>query len=116
MDLFNHSVPLLRNAIREGRLGFADRYLVKRIDPDTARAQKESDATRTRRNFEMHLALQPHLIDWFTALAKVLPGQVEFGWPEPEELAKDFHAQMPEASPRRFDVSVLDALLKELPR
>ena len=115
MDLFDHSVPLLRKAINDGRLGFADRYLVKRIAPEVARAQKEGDATRTRRNFEMHLALQPHLIDWFTALSKALPGQVVFGWPEPEELAQALDAETPEASPRRFDVSVLDALLAELP-
>lgn len=68
MDVFDAAIPIARQAISERRLGFAGRYYVKQIAPLAARAQKEADTTRSRRNFEMHLALQPHLLDWFHAL------------------------------------------------
>lgn len=113
---FDAAVPLVRQAIADRRLGFADRYLVKHIEPDVARAQKEGDVTRSRRRFDMHLALQSHLIEWFEALAEVLPGRVEFAWPEQAALLTDIQSKTPEANPRRFDVSAFDALIERLPR
>ena len=114
-DVFNAAIPLARAAIAERRIGFGDCYYVKRIAPDVARAQKEGDATRSRRNFEMHLALQPHLIHWFEALSKALPGRVEFGFPDKDALLNQIKSKTPEENPRRFDVSVLDALVAALP-
>ena len=88
----------------------------QRIDPEVARAQKEGDVTRRRRNFDMHLALQPHLMDWFTALSEVLPGRVQFDWPDRDEFLAEPKNKAPEENPRRFDVSVFDALIERLPR
>ncbi|MBT8431538.1 MAG: hypothetical protein KJP27_03500 [Altererythrobacter sp.] len=115
MDVFNEAMPLARKAIVAGEIGFADRYLVKHIEADVARAQKEGDKTRRRRRFDMHLALQPHLMDWFEALASVMPERVCFHWPAPENLMRHIQNKTPEENPRRFDDSVLDDLLDRLP-
>ena len=115
-DVFEAAMPIVRKAIEERRLGFGTRYYVKRIAPDVARAQREGDATRSRRNFDMHLALQPHLMDWFEALSQALPGRVEFAFPDKDALLAELKGKAPEEDPRRFDVSVLDALLERLPR
>lgn len=115
MDLFKCAVPMIKTPMADRRLGFADRYLVKHIAPDIARAQKEGDETRSRRRFGMHLALQPHLIDWYRALSPLLPGRVEFEWPEVERLQRDLQTKTPEDDPRRFDVGVFEALLERLP-
>ena len=88
---------------------------MKRIAPEIARAQKEGDPTRSRRRFDMHLALQPHLMDWYETLAEVLPGRVEFAFPDRAELLAELKTKAPEDDPRRFDVSVLDTLLERLP-
>lgn len=114
MDVFEAAKPMARQSFAAGRLGFGDLYLVKRVAPEVARRQKEGDATRTRRRFEMHLALQPYLMDWFDALAEVLPGQVEFAFREKDALLRHLKNKAPEASPRRFDVSALDALFARL--
>ncbi|NBS23331.1 MAG: hypothetical protein EBS78_04990 [Altererythrobacter sp.] len=40
MDVFNEAMPLAREAIAACEIGFADRYFIKHIEPDVARAQK----------------------------------------------------------------------------
>ncbi len=114
-DKFDIAVPFVREAIEKRRLCFADLYLVKQIAPEAARAQKEGDATQRRGNFDQHLALQPHLMDWFSALSETLPDQVRWGFPEPLALLAEIKDKAPEASPRRFDVSVFDELVRRLP-
>ena len=114
-DVFNAAMPIAREAFAQKRLGFANRYLVKRIAPDVARAQKEGDNTRTRRRFDMHLALQPHLMDWFEAMADIFPGRVDFAFPDKSVLLEEIKNKTPEDDPRRFDVSMLDALIERLP-
>lgn len=114
-DKFAHARVFVRKAIAECRLGFSDLYLVKCIEPAVARAQKEGDPSRRRGNFDQHLALQPHLMDWFTAVADVLPDRVRWQFPERETLLAEIKSKTPEGNPRRFDVSVFDALLERLP-
>ncbi|MEL6540600.1 MAG: hypothetical protein AAFQ34_04275 [Pseudomonadota bacterium] len=115
LDIFEAAMPMARESFAAGRLGFADLYLVKRIAPAVARRQKEGDLTRTRSRFDMHLALQPHLLAWFEALAEILPGRVEFSFSDKEALLDTLKNKAPEASPRRFDVSALSALIARLP-
>ena len=115
-DKFAHAQIFVREAIAGARLGFADLYLVKQIEPSLARTQKMGDQTRRRGNFEQHLALQPHLIDWFTAMSEVLPGRIRWKLPEKEALLEEAQSKAPEEDPRRFDVSIFDALLKALPQ
>lgn len=114
-DKFAHAQVFVRKAIEERRLGFADLYLVNQIDPDVARAQKENDATRRRGNFDQHLALQPHLIEWFSAMSDVLPNRVRWVFPDRDVLLSEIKNKTPEANLRRFDVSVFDALVERLP-
>jgi hypothetical protein len=116
MDVFKAAMPIVRKAIEQQRLGFGSRYYVKRIEPQVARAQKEGDATRSRRNFDMHLALQPHLMDWFEALSFALPGRVKFAFPDREALLTELKEKAPEEDPQRFDVSVFDTLIERLPK
>ena len=115
MDLFDAAKPIAREAFAQRRLGFANRYYVKRIAPDIARAQKEGDPTRSRRRFDMHLTLQPHLMDWYEALDPILPGRIEFAFPDQPTLQAELESKAPEEDPRRFDVSALVALFERLP-
>lgn len=66
-----------REAIRDRRIGFADAYLVKIIDPDTARRQSDRDKTRVRTRFNLHVRLQESLVRWYRALDAVLSGRVQ---------------------------------------
>jgi hypothetical protein len=54
-----------RSAIADGRIGFADAYFVKPIDPQRARRQWDADQTRSRRNFELHVKLLEPLMTWY---------------------------------------------------
>jgi hypothetical protein len=71
-----------RDAIADCRIGFADAYLVKPIDPRRARQQRDADPTRSRRNFELHVKLLEPLMTWYRALEAVLPGAVTWDLPE----------------------------------
>ncbi len=73
---------LQRKSIAQGRIGFADVYLVNLIDPQHARRQRDADKTRTRRNFELHVRLSEPLTTWYRALETVLPGTVIWELPE----------------------------------
>lgn len=115
-DKFAHACRFVRRAIEERRLGFADLYLVKRIDPAVARAQKDGDQSRRRGNFEQHLALQPHLVAWFTAVSEQLPGRVRWEFPRRDALLGELTSKASEDNPWRFDGSVFDALIEPLPR
>jgi len=114
-DAFATAAIEVRQRIESKQLGFADLYLVKRIEPEVARAQKDGDPARKRGNFEQHLALQPHLLTWFEALCSALPGRVSFAFPEKDSLLETIKSKAPEDDPRRFDVSVFDALVEALP-
>jgi len=71
-----------RDTFAQGRIGFADAYVVGQIDPALARQQALADLTRRRSKFELHVRLQPALLKWYSALDRVLPGRVQFGFPE----------------------------------
>lgn len=96
-----------RRAISEGRIGFADSYVISRIDPKIARERARADRTRQRRNFELHARLQPSLLDWYTALESALPGRVQMTLPP----------TMPALASRgrRYDLAAFDRLIEALP-
>jgi hypothetical protein len=71
-----------RDAIANGRLGFADVYFVKQIDPRLARQQRDADPTRSRRNCELHVKLHEPLVAWYRVIEKVLPGRVIWNLPD----------------------------------
>ncbi len=95
-----------RQTIADGRIGFADRYLIADTDVETARRQAMTDAKRRRRNFDLHARLRPALLEWYSALDVVLPGRVQFGLP----------GNLPVGSPvgQRHDLAAFDAMIKRL--
>jgi len=96
-----------RTALADRQIGFADRYLVAVVDPETARRQRDADTTRRRRNFDLHVRLQPALIEWYRAMGSVFPDRVTFGLP----------SALPPSSPsreRRYDVQAFDAFAARL--
>lgn len=69
-------------AIAAQKLGFADLYLVKVIDPDVARQQRDNDTMRPRERFDLHVRLQPTLVRWYQALETALGGRVAWSLPD----------------------------------
>ena len=101
------AVAATRHTIAAGEIGFADAYFVQPVDPAVATSRAAGDVRRTRRNFALHLRLQPSLLDWYRTLDRVLPGRVAFGWPD----------ALPQLSPRERcpGPAVFDALIDALP-
>lgn len=99
-----------RRAIVGRRLGFADLYAVKIIEPDVARRQRDADTTRSRDRFELHVRLQPALLDWYRTLETILDGRVL--WHLPEALPDSADVTL---NPFRYDVDAFDAFVSALP-
>lgn len=96
-----------RETIAGGRIGFADLYLVSRIDPQIARERALADKDRRRRNFDLHVRLQPALLAWYETLEAIFPGRVRFALPEalPEPAVAD----------SRYSVAAFDRMVAALP-
>lgn len=98
-----------RLALYHQRLGFADRYLFKKIDPDVAQAQRDHDASRSRPNFDLHLRLSNSLVLWYETLAAVMQDLVR--WELPQRLPQTDGA----TNPFRYDVAMFDRFVEMLP-
>jgi hypothetical protein len=98
---------LTRRAVSAGRLGLADLYLVKRIDAEQARRQRDADPNRSRRHFDLHVRLGPPLEAWYRAVETVLPGRVRWILPD------DGVPAAPQR-PREDDTRLFEALLERL--
>lgn len=96
-------------AIRDNKLGFADLYLMKTIDPNVVRRQKENDSSRVRDRFELHVRLQPALILWYQTLEVVLGSRVI--WQLPDHLPKP---QDHSFNPHRFNVGKFNEFISAL--
>ncbi|MBB4186573.1 hypothetical protein [Sinorhizobium terangae] len=100
-----------REAFRRKVLGFADIYLVKRIDPATARRQRDGDTERDRSNFDLHARLQASLHAWYEAIAGCVPAKVEWalpcGLPAGRCIGTKAH---------RYDVDLFDRFVASLPK
>jgi len=107
---WRHALNFTRESLLAGRVGLADSYFVKEIDPPLARLQRDGDATRARRNFELHLRLQSPLIAWYEALGAALPGRVKFSLPTEWALPAG-------SGPKdgRYDVVAFDHAINLLP-
>ncbi|WP_320201859.1 hypothetical protein RMR16_024360 (plasmid) [Agrobacterium sp. rho-13.3] len=99
-----------REAIRNRRLGFADRYLFKRIDPLVAQKQRDGDTARPRPNFGLHLRLHSSLVRWYETIAEVMPERLVWDLPQtlPPIATKD--------DPHRYDLALFDRFIGQLPR
>jgi len=101
-----------RDAFATGRYALADLVLVSNVDDATLRTRRESDPSRTRRNFERHVLLRDSLLRWYSAIDRLEPGgRVVFGLPAagitPDLLAKGKRA-------RRSGPELFDRLMSEL--
>ncbi|MFS2069410.1 hypothetical protein ACEN9D_11675 [Pseudomonas sp. CT11-2] len=97
-----------RETIAQGRIGFADCYIVGRIDPQLARERAKADTTRRRSKFELHVRLQEALLAWYSAMNKVLPGRVRFGFPLEMPTLKSIDG--------RYAAAAFDQMIASLPR
>ncbi len=71
-----------REAFAAGRYGLADLFLVSDVSMEELRRRRDADATRTRRNFEIHAQLRDSLLAWYRAIDALDPGRVAFGLPD----------------------------------
>ncbi|MBP1862199.1 hypothetical protein [Rhizobium herbae] len=99
-----------REAIRNRRLGFADRYLFKRIDPLAAQQQRDGDTARPRPNFGLHLRLHSSLVRWYETIAELMPERVV--WELPQMLPPTAAT----GDPHRYDLALFDRFIGLLPR
>jgi hypothetical protein len=101
-----------RDAFAAGRYALADVFLVANVDDATLRARRDADPSRTRRNFQRHVLLRDALLRWYSAIDRLEPGRVVFGFPEdgitPELIAKGRRAT-------RSGLELFDELMNELP-
>ncbi|PTW44170.1 hypothetical protein C8J25_1115 [Sphingomonas faeni] len=97
-----------RQTIADGRIGFADRYLVADTDVEAARRQAIADPRRRRRNFDIHARLRPALLEWYAALDVVLPGRVQFGLPANLSVGR--------TAGQRYDIATFDEIIARLPQ
>lgn len=104
---WHYELAATRATIERGEIGFADRYLVAEVAPEIARARARADASRSRRNFELHVRLQPALIAWYAALDAVLPGRVQFGLPPALPATCE--------TGERYSLSAFDRMIATLP-
>ena len=100
-----------RDAFASERYALADLFLVSNIDDGTLRARRETDPSRTRRNFERHLLLRDSLLRWYSAIDRLEPGRVVFDFPAagitPDLIAKGKRN-------RRSGRELFDELMSEL--
>ncbi len=96
-----------RETIAQGRIGFADCYIVGRIDPQLARERAKADKTRRRGRFELHVRLQHALLTWYSVMDRVLPGRLQFGFPSEMPAVENLDG--------RYSVTVFDQMIASLP-
>ena len=107
---WNAQMKFTRQAIKDRRLGFADCYLFKAIDPAIAQEQRDRDSARPRPNFDLHLRLHGSLIRWYETLEKLFPES--FVWQLPET---GIPVDVP-LNADRHDLGHFDRLIDMLPR
>jgi thymidylate kinase len=102
--------PLYRARLQQGALAFPDLSVLLLASEEQLRARRTGDASRSRRNFEKHLALVEPQRRYFTELARLAPGRVLLlRTQDPATLADQVTravAQLPGAHPdslRLFD-------------
>jgi hypothetical protein len=106
---FDRELTVTREALRSGRLGFADAVLVGLPEVETLQRRRDSDETRRRRNFAAHVQLREPLQQWYAALDRLDPGRVIW------ELPAEGVPKLPVPRADRCAVELLDDLVAALP-
>ena len=86
-------IAAYREAVADGRIGFADRYYVEIPGDELLIRRKTGDAARRRRNFAIHARLGEPLREWYAAIALLRPGSVFWSYP----------AELPAPAPSQND-------------
>ena len=106
-ERFEAGVAVAAEAIASHQLGVADVMLVNIADDVTLARQRNSDPTRSWRNFDLHGRLGPGLRDWYETLDRLDPGRVS--WQYPPEVP-------PTAVRDRYDTDFFGSWMEQLPR
>ncbi len=106
-DRFENAVAEAAEAIGNHRMGIADVVLVNTPDAETLKQQRDSDSSRSRRNFDLHRRLIPGLRDWYRTLELLDPGRVR--WEFPDRMPKPVVRE-------RYDTELFRAWMERLPR
>lgn len=101
-------IAAYRQAVTDGRIGFADRYAVEIPDAITLGRRRAADAVRRRRNFDLHSRLGEPLREWYSAIEKLRPGSVTWSYPEMTDM------QPSPTSRDRHSLEDFDALMETL--
>jgi hypothetical protein len=97
-----------RQTVANGRIGFADQYIVANVEQEVARARGLADVNQRRRNLDLHVRLKSPLLDWYAALDSALPGRVQIGFPSKISFV--------ESHDNRYDLLAFDAMIEALPK
>lgn len=65
-------------ALKGGRIKFPNQYFILTAPDELLKVRKESDSTRSRRNFELHLRLIKPQIEYFAHMNEAQSGIIEF--------------------------------------
>ena len=102
------TVETTRRQFIDGLYGLADLVLYSDPGEDELRRRKESDDTRSRRNFELHTTMRPFFRQWYEAISHLDPKRVV--WKHPDGgLTEDHLALGPR--PARSDPALFDRVL-----
>lgn len=72
---FDLEVRLAWDGCDDRRLGMADLVLVEAPDDRTLEQRRAGDATRRRRNFDLHRRFTPFRVEWYAALDRLDSGR-----------------------------------------
>ena len=98
-----------RKVFAEGQVGLADLILVTIPDRSTLTKRRQTDHSRRRRNFDLHLQLTAPLEQWYRAVEKLDPTRVIWQLPS-TGVPAPVPRREPDTGPR-----LLEALLAYLP-
>lgn len=105
------AVEATRRHFVAGDYGLSDLVLYTDPGESELRRRKRADATRTRRNFDLHTAMRPHFRRWYEAVARLDERRVI--WDHPAEgLTEQLLAVGPR--PTRSNPQLFDRVLANL--
>lgn len=109
-ERFEHELLAVESAFAQLKLGFADLTVISIPSPGQLLLQRKGDPSRRRRHFELHATLSEPLTEWYSAVERVDPGRVVWHFPAQLDVS-----QCPPTRPHRSDMSLLRAVIGELP-
>jgi deoxyadenosine/deoxycytidine kinase len=74
----NEVMRYFKKSFTDGKINFPDAYVVLKLPKDELRLRKESDKSRSRKNFETHLRLIEPQIEYFEALTRGGFNEIKF--------------------------------------